>query len=86
MIIPRSLLAVVLAHGSLLFMQMAIDLNNAMGSVALSLGGPLNGDNLPWSASLSPVVIARLVSGQDLFQGVMVLPSLPRWPSSCWPT
>ncbi len=72
-IIPRILLAVVLAHGSLLFMQMAVDLNNAMGSVALSLGGPLNGDNLPWSASLSPQIIAGLVTGQDLFQGVMAL-------------
>ncbi len=48
-IIPRILLAIVLAHASLLFMQMAIDLNNALGSVALSLGGPLNGDSLPWS-------------------------------------
>ena len=72
-IIPRVLLAVVLAHGSLLFMQMVIDLNNALGNVAISLGGPLNGDNLPWSASLSPSIIAGLVSGQDLFQGVMAL-------------
>jgi hypothetical protein len=72
-IIPRILLALVLAHGSLLFMQMAIDLNNALGSVALSLGGPLNGDTLPWSPSLSPTVIAGLVTGQDLFQGLMAL-------------
>lgn len=72
-IVPRILLAVVLAHGSLLFMQMAVDLNNAMGSVALSLGGPLNGDTLPWSASLSPATIAALVTGQDLFQAVMAV-------------
>ncbi len=72
-ILPRILLALVLAHGSLLFMQMAVDLNNALGSVALSLGGPLNGDNLPWSPSLSPEMVVRMVSGQDLFQAVLVL-------------
>jgi hypothetical protein len=70
-ILPRILLAIVLAHGSLLFMQMAIDLNNALGNVALSLGGPLNGDNLPWSPSLAPETIARLVTGQDLFQALL---------------
>ena len=72
-ILPRVLLAIVLAHGSLLFMQMAIDLNNALDSVALSLGGPLNGDTLPWSPSLSPETIARLVSGQDLFQALLMV-------------
>ncbi len=72
-ILPRVLLAVVMAHSSLLFMQMAIDLNNALGSVALSLGGPLNGDTLPWSPSLAPETIARLVTGQDLFQAVLVV-------------
>jgi hypothetical protein len=72
-VLPRVLLAVVLAHGSLLFMQMAIDLNNALGSVALSLGGPLNGDTLPWSPSLAPETIARLISGQDLFQALLVV-------------
>ena len=72
-ILPRVLLAVVLAHGSLLFMQMAIDLNNALGSVALSLGGPLNGDTLPWSPSLAPETIARLITGQDLFQAVLAV-------------
>lgn len=72
-ILPRVLLAIVLAHFSLTFIQMAVDLNNALGSVALSLGGPLNGDNLPWSPSLSPQVIAGLVGGQDLFQALMAL-------------
>lgn len=72
-IIPRILLAIVLAHGSLLFMQMAIDLNNALDGVALSLGGPLNGDTLPWSPSLAPETIARLITGQDLFQAVLAV-------------
>lgn len=71
--LPRVLLAIVLAHGSLLFMQMAIDLNNALGSVALALGGPLNGDTLPWSPSLAPETIARLVTGEDLFQALLVV-------------
>jgi hypothetical protein len=70
-ILPRILLAVALAHGSLLFMQMAIDLNNALGSVALGLGGPLNGDNLPWSPSLAPATLAQLVTGQDLFEAIL---------------
>jgi hypothetical protein len=72
-ILPRILLAVVLAHGSLLFMQMTVDLNNALDSVALSLGGPLNADTLPWSASLAPETIARLITGQDLFQAILVV-------------
>jgi hypothetical protein len=72
-IVPRVLLAIVLAHGSLLFMQMAIDLNNALDGVALSLGGPLNGDTLPWSPSLAPETIARLITGQDLFQVVLIV-------------
>lgn len=72
-VLPRVLLAVVLAHGSLLFMQMAIDLNNALGSVALSLGDPLNSDTLPWSPSLAPETVARLISGQDLFQALLAV-------------
>ena len=72
-VLPRVLLAVVLAHGSLTFMQMAVDLNNALGSVALSLGGPLNADTLPWSPSMSPPTIASMVAGQDLFQAVLVV-------------
>src|SRR6202011_2328690 len=72
-ILPRILLAIVLAHGSMLFMQMAIDLNNALGSVALSLGGPLNADTLPWWPSLSRGIIAGPVTGQDLFQAVLAV-------------
>lgn len=72
-ILPRILLAVVIAHGSLLFMQMAIDLNNALGSVALSLGRPLNADTLPWSPSLAPQTVAQLVTGQDLFQAILIV-------------
>lgn len=72
-IIPRVLLAVVLAHSSLLFIQMAVDLNNAMGSVALSLGAPVNADTVPWAPSLSPVTLARMVAGQDIFQVIMAV-------------
>lgn len=72
-ILPRILLAVVLSHCSLLFMQMAIDLNNALDGVALSLGGPLSADTLPWSPSMAPETIARLITGQDLFQVVLVI-------------
>jgi hypothetical protein len=72
-ILPRVLLAVVLAHGSLLFMQMTVDLNNALDRVALALGGPLNSDTLPWSPSMSPDTIARLVGGQDLFEAVLIV-------------
>jgi hypothetical protein len=72
-ILPRILLAVVLAHGSLFLVQMAVDLNNAMDGVALSLGGPLNADNLPWAPSLSPLSIAGMVTGQDLFQMLMAV-------------
>jgi hypothetical protein len=72
-IVPRVLLAVVLAHSSLLFIQMAVDLNNAMGSVALSLGAPVTADTVPWAPSLSPVTLARVVAGQDIFQVLMAV-------------
>ncbi|MHB8717973.1 MAG: conjugal transfer protein TrbL family protein [Candidatus Dormibacteria bacterium] len=70
-VLPRVLLAVLLAHGSLLLMQMAIDLDNALGSVALSLGSTVTADSTPWAASIAPVMLARLVGSQDIFAIVM---------------
>ena len=72
-VLPRVLLAVVLAHGSLLFAQMAVDLNNALCGIAESLGGPLTGDNLPWAPSTAPVTLAQVVTGNDLFQALLLV-------------
>ena len=57
-VIPRVMAALVMVHGSIYFVQMAVDLNNAIGNVAQSLGGPLTIDTLPWSASMSPATVA----------------------------
>lgn len=71
--LPRVLLAVVLAHGSLLFAQMAVDLNNALCDVALSLGGPLTGGDLPWAPSMAPVTLAQVITGNDIFQALLLI-------------
>lgn len=72
-IIPRVLLAVVLMHSSLLLSQCFIDLNNALGHVALSLGDQLTTDKLPWSDTLSAPAVARLRTAQDLFRSVFAV-------------
>lgn len=72
-IIPRVLLALVLAHGSLFLIQLAVDLNNAIGAFALSLGGVPNPDTMPWSATLAPARLARLTATQDLFDALMAI-------------
>lgn len=69
-VIPRVLLAVLLIHGSLLFAQMLIDLNNALGQVARSLGGGMTTDSLPWSATLSSGSIEHLRVTEDIFHCV----------------
>jgi hypothetical protein len=71
--IPRLLLAIVLVHGSIFFIQMAIDLNNALASVALSLGGPVSVDVLPWSGSLSDAAVSAMQASQDLFHAVFAI-------------
>lgn len=70
-VLPRVLLAVLLAHTSLFLAQMAIDLNNALGSVFLSLGSAVSADSSPWAPSIAPAMLARLVDSQDIFAIVM---------------
>ncbi len=72
-VLPRLLVAIALVHGSLFFMQMAIDLNNAIGQVALTTGGSLTVATLPWSGSLSPVATQALQASQDLFHAIFAL-------------
>ena len=72
-VVPRALLAVVLMHGSALFMQMFIDLSNALAHVALHLGDGEPTSGLPWSAPLSPASTLAIVNGKDLFQGVFAI-------------
>jgi len=45
-VVPRVMAALVMVHGSIYFIQMAVDLNNAIGGVVQSLGGPLTIDTL----------------------------------------
>jgi Conjugal transfer protein TrbL len=71
--IPRLLLAIVLVHGSIFFIQMAVDLNNAVGAAALSLGGPVSLDVLPWSASMSNPAVAAMQASQDLFHALFAI-------------
>lgn len=64
--LSRAMLAVILMHGSLMFMQMAIDLNNALGHVALN-AQTVNPDNLPWGAPLSAPAVHNMSAASDLF-------------------
>ena len=68
--LPRVMLAIVLAHGSLLFIQMAIDLNNALAHVAMSLGDAVGSDNAPWSGPISATAVDHLRLTEDLFGGI----------------
>lgn len=72
-VLPRLLVAVALVHGSIYFLQMAIDLNNAIGAVALSAGGRLGLDNVPWSMSLDPAAVQSIQVSQDLFHAVFAV-------------
>ena len=71
--LPRAMVAIVLMHGSLLFSQMAIDLNNALGHVALTLADTVPPDAMPWSDVLAQGAVQRLDVTQDLFQAVFVI-------------
>ena len=71
--LPRLLVAIVLVHGSIYFMQMAIDLNNAIGSVAMSMGGSLSLSSVPWSSTLDPASVQAISLGQDLFQAIFAI-------------
>jgi hypothetical protein len=71
--IPRLLVAIALVHGSIFLMQMAIDLNNALGQAALSAGGPMAPDSLPWSTSMNPAAVQAIKASQDLFHALFSL-------------
>ena len=71
--IPRVMAAIVLVHGSIYFIQMAVDLNNAIGVVVQSLGGSLTIDTLPWSGSMSPATVSIIQGSQDLFHALFAL-------------
>jgi hypothetical protein len=73
LMIPRVMAAIVLVHGSIFFIQMAVDLNNAIGGVAESLGGPLTIDTLPWSGSMSAATVSIIQGSQDLFHAIFAL-------------
>ena len=73
MVIPRVMAALVMVHGSIYFIQMAIDLNNAIGNLTQSLGGPLTTDTLPWSASMSAASVSLIEASQDLFHALFAL-------------
>jgi hypothetical protein len=72
-VIPRVLAALALVHGSIFFIQMAIDLNNAIGHVALSLGDQVTVNALPWSASMSPPAVQAIQVSQDIFHAVFAV-------------
>jgi hypothetical protein len=71
--LPRVLLAVALVHSSLFLVQMVIDLNNAIGHVALSLGTSLSVDTLPWSSSMSDAAVSGIEATQDLFRALFAI-------------
>ncbi|MBV8194240.1 MAG: hypothetical protein JOY80_01790, partial [Candidatus Dormibacteraeota bacterium] len=73
LILPRLMVAIALVHGSIYFVQMAIDLNNAIGSVALSAGGSLTVDTMPWSATFDPASIQAIQVSQDLFHAIFAV-------------
>jgi len=72
-LLPRLMTAIVLIHFSLPLMQMGIDLDNALGHVAIGLGDGMHVDGLPWSASLSAPLVAHMSVTQDIFHAVFVV-------------
>jgi hypothetical protein len=72
-ILPRVMVAVALVHFSLPLTQMVIDLDNALGQVAMGLGGAMHVDGLPWSSSLGAPLVANMSATQDIFHAVFVV-------------
>jgi hypothetical protein len=70
-VLPKLLVAIALAHSALPLTQMAIDLNNALGSVALHAGDAITVDSLPWTGSTSHQFLAHISLSQDLFHAVL---------------
>jgi len=71
--LPRLMLAIVLAHFSLPLMQMAVDFDNALSRVALNLGDNIRVDQLPWSPALSHDAVQHMTVTQDLFHAVFAV-------------
>ncbi len=69
---PKLMLAIVLVHFALPLTQMGIDLDNALGHVAMSLGDGMRVDGLPWSPALSAPLVANMSVTQDIFHAVFV--------------
>jgi hypothetical protein len=65
--LPRLMLVVVLIHFSLPLMQMAVDLDNALSHVALTLGDEVSVDKLPWAPPLSHESAVHMAATRDLF-------------------
>lgn len=72
-VVPKVLVAIVLAHGSLLGFQMLVDLNNALCAVAIHLGATVGPDDLPWAPSFSPAAVDHLRLSQDLFHAIVTV-------------
>lgn len=71
--LPRLMLAIVLAHVSLTLTQMGIDVDNALSRVALGLGGSTTVSDLPWAPSLGHAALERVSIAQDLFHAVFAV-------------
>src|SRR5438105_1994365 len=72
-VLPRALAAVALIHGSVFFIQMSVDLNNAIGSVAMTAGGTVSVSTLPWSGPINPVAVQAIQASQDLFRALFAM-------------
>src|SRR2546421_2892346 len=73
LMLPKLMLAIVLAHFSLPFMQMAIDFDNAMARAILTLGDGIRVDDLPWSPALSHEAVQHMTVADDLFHAVFTV-------------
>jgi len=72
-VLPRLLLALVLMHFSLPLMQMGVDLDNALCSVAIEAGVPLRSAAMPWSPAISAGAVQNISAEQDLFHAVFAV-------------
>ena len=72
-VIPKLMVAIALSHASMMLAQLLIDLNNALGSVAMNLGNPVTTDTVPWSAPIAAPAVARLAATQDLFHALFAI-------------
>lgn len=71
--LPRLMASIVLVHGSIYFMQMAIDLNNALSASVTWIDGGLSLDRLPWSSTFDPASVQAIQVTQDLFHALFAV-------------